>query len=122
MVNFGERTSVPSKYEGRNFYIHNPQVTLMRTTPDECAQLGRIIAEKANACAGKCSIMIPTKAISVISAESQPFHDPKADDALYTAIRKHSQVPVVDYDEEINSPVFARACAEELLALMERRL
>lgn len=120
MVNFGERASVPAKYEGRNFYIHNPQVTLMRTTPDECSQLGRIIAEKANACAGNCAIMIPTKAISVVSAEGQPFHDPEADEALFSAIRKHSQVPVVGYAEEINSPVFARACAEKLLALMER--
>ncbi len=120
MVNFGERFSVPAKYEGRNFYIHNPQVTLMRTTPEECADLGRIIAEKANACGENCAIMIPTKAISVISAEGQPFHDAAADEALFSSIRKHSAVPVVEYDEEINSPLFARACADKLLALMER--
>jgi uncharacterized protein (UPF0261 family) len=118
MVNFGERSSVPGKYEGRNFYIHNPQVTLMRTTPEECTELGRIIAEKANACAGKCTILIPTKAISVVSAEGQPFHHPAADEALFSSIRKHSQVPVVEYEEEINSPVFARACAERLLAML----
>ena len=118
MVNFGERSSVPAKYEGRNFYIHNPQVTLMRTTAGECAELGRIIAEKANACAGRCEILIPTKAISVVSAEGQPFHDPAADEALFSSIRKHSQVPVVEYEEEINSPVFAKACAERLLVLV----
>ncbi len=119
MVNFGERASVPAKYEGRNFYIHNPQVTLMRTTPEECAELGRIIAEKANACAeGLCEILIPEKAISVISAEGQPFHDPAADAALFEAIEKHANVTVRIYDGEINNPLFARACAERLLTLL----
>lgn len=116
MVNFGERASVPAKYEGRSFYIHNPQVTLMRTTPEECAELGRIIAGKANACAGRCEILIPKKAISVISAEGQPFHDAAADAALFGAIRENAKVPVTELDEEINSPAFARACAERLLA------
>lgn len=118
MVNFGERASVPARYEGRNFYIHNPQVTLMRTTPEECAELGRIIAGKANACAGRCEILIPKKAISVISAEGQPFHDPAADSALFGAIRAGSKVPVRTFAEEINSPVFAQACAERLLTLL----
>jgi uncharacterized protein (UPF0261 family) len=118
MVNFGETSSVPAKYQDRNFYIHNPQVTLMRTTPDECAQLGKIIAEKANACAPNCEILIPKKAISVISANGQPFHDPAADTALFTAIQNHSIVPITTLDEEINSPTFAKACAGRLLKLL----
>jgi len=122
MVNFGERSSVPEMYEGRNFYIHNPQVTLMRTTPEECTELGRIIAEKANSYTAPCAIMIPRKAISVISAAGQAFHDPAADEALFESIRKHATVGIVELDEEINSPVFARACAEKLLSLMERCL
>jgi len=120
MVNFGERSSVPEKYEGRNFYIHNPQVTLMRTTPDECAELGKTLAKKANSYSAQAAIMIPTKAISVISAEGQAFYDPAADDALFSSICEYAQIPVVECDEEINSPAFARACAEKLLALMER--
>jgi uncharacterized protein (UPF0261 family) len=119
MVNFGERASVPAKYEGRNFYIHNPQVTLMRTTPEECAELGRVIAEKANAYTAPCTIMIPKNAISVISAAGQAFHDPAADEALFESIRKHATVEVVDFDEEINSPAFARACAEQLLSFLK---
>ena len=119
MVNFGERASVPAKYEGRNFYIHNPQVTLMRTTPKECAELGRIIAEKANACAGRCEILIPKKAISVISAEGQPFHDPAADAALFGAIRDHAQVPVTEFDFEINNLIFSKFCAERLVHLLQ---
>ncbi len=122
MVNFGEKSSVPAKYDGRSFYIHNPQVTLMRTTPEECSELGRIIAEKTNAYTAPSAIMIPTRAISVISAEGQPFHDPAADAALFSTIRENATCEVVEMDVEINSPAFARACAEKLLTLMERCL
>jgi uncharacterized protein (UPF0261 family) len=118
MVNFGERASVPGKFAGRTFYIHNPQVTLMRTTPEECAELGRIIVEKVNRYEAPAAIMIPKKAISVISAAGQPFHDPIADAALFSALRENAKVPVEEIDEEINSPIFARACAEKLLHLM----
>lgn len=118
MVNFGEQSSVPQEFSGRNFYIHNPQVTLMRTSPQECAQLGCILAEKINHYEAPAAVMIPKKAISLVSAIAQPFHDPRADDALFESIRIHSKVPVEEFDEEINSPVFARACAEKLLSLM----
>ncbi len=120
MVNFGERASVPEKFEGRNFYIHNPQVTLMRTTPSECAELGKILAEKVNAYRAPVAMMIPTRAISVISAEGQPFHDPQADDALFSALKNGVKCPLFEMDEEINSPVFARSCALKLLDLMEQ--
>lgn len=122
MVNFGERATVPAKFAGRNFYLHNPQVTLMRTTPDECAELGRILANKVNCYEAPAVIMIPRRAISVISAAGQPFHDAAADAALFTAIRATAKVPVEELDEEINSPAFAKACAEKLLALMSRQL
>jgi uncharacterized protein (UPF0261 family) len=118
MVNFGEKESVPQKFAGRKFYFHNPQVTLMRTTPAECAELGRILAEKADACPSV--VMIPRNAISVISAPGQPFHDPAADAALFDALRRHSHRPVEEFDLEINDPTFARACAERLLDLMAR--
>ena len=118
MVNFGEKSSVPAKYDDRSFYIHNPQVTLMRTTPEECAELGRILAEKTNAYTAPSAIMIPTKAISVISAEGQPFHDPAADEALFSTIRENATCEVVEMDVEINNPAFARACAEKLLQLI----
>ena len=119
MVNFGEPASVPGKFAGRNFYIHNPQVTLMRTTAEECAELGEIIAAKVNRYQAPAAIMIPTKSISVISAAGHPFHDPAADDALFSAIRERSEIPVEELNEEINSPAFAKACAEKLLELMK---
>ncbi|MCW1913827.1 Tm-1-like ATP-binding domain-containing protein [Luteolibacter sp. GHJ8] len=120
MVNFGERAAVPEKFAGRTFYIHNPQVTLMRTTPAECAELGRILAEKANAYTAPAAILIPRKAISVISAEGQPFHDAAADEALRNAIVENSRQPVEEFELEINDPAFARACAERLLSMMGR--
>ncbi len=120
MVNFGERESVPEKFHDRTFYIHNPQVTLMRTTPEECSRLGKIIAEKVNAYEAPAEVMIPVKAISVISAGGQPFHDPEADKALFSALKEHSNVPVTEIDEEINNPAFARACANKLIELMKK--
>ena len=117
MANFGERETVPDKYEGRNFYIHNPQVTLMRTTAEECAKLGKILAEKVNAYTAPVSVLLPTKAISIISAEGQSFHDPEADAALFDAIRKNlaDKVELIEVDAEINAPEFSSACAQALL-------
>lgn len=115
MVNFGEKEAVPKKFSGRNFYIHNPQVTLMRTNSEECAELGRILAEKSNGYRGPITIMIPKGALSEINGPGGPFYDPQADAALFSNIREHAQMDVREFKEEINSPVFARACAEELL-------
>lgn len=123
MVNFGARETVPARFEGRNFYIHNPQVTLMRTTPEENAALGRILAEKVNASTGPVRVLVPTRAISVIAAPGQPFHDPAADAALFAAIREHldPRIPLVEIDAAINDEVFAEACAEALLEMMENK-
>ena len=118
MVNFGEKASVPAKFAGRNFYIHNPQITLMRTTADECRQLGEIVAKKANAYKAGTAIMIPRKAISVISAAGQPFHDAAADEALFTALKANAKVPVQEFDLAINDKEFAQACAYKLIELI----
>ena len=118
MVNFGEMASIPEKFKGRNFYIHNPQITLMRTTADECRQLGAIVAKKANAYAAGTAIMIPRKAISVISAVGQPFHDAAADEALFSALKANAKVPVQEFDLAINDKEFAQACAYKLIELI----
>jgi len=121
MVNFHAPETVPAKFADRTFYRHNPQVTLMRTNPEECAQLGRIIAEKVNLSTGPVTVLLPKKAISVISAEGQPFHDPAADAALFEAIKTHlrKDIPVVELDTVINDPAFAEACATTLLRLVK---
>jgi uncharacterized protein (UPF0261 family) len=117
MVNFGPPESVPARYQGRRFYQHNPQVTLMRTTPAECRELGRIIAEKLNASKGPVTLLIPLKGISVISAPGQPFHDTEADAALFGALKSNLRkgIDVVELGCNINDPPFAEACAGKLL-------
>ena len=117
MVNFGSPASVPTNYRDRVLYEHNPHVTLMRTTPAECEQLGRIIAEKLNESTGPVTLLIPTRAISIISAEGQPFYDPAADAALFSALREHlrADIPVIEADCEINDPNFAAQCVAALL-------
>ena len=118
MVNFGERDTVPQEFEGRAIYEHNPQVTLVRTSAEECVELGRILARKANANGAPTGILIPTRAISMISAAGQAFHDPVADAALFSAIREEAEVGVQELAVEINSEEFAKACVEKLLELM----
>jgi uncharacterized protein (UPF0261 family) len=122
MVNFGEPASVPEKFKNRLFYPHNPQVTLMRTNAEECRQLGRILADKLNAYTAPVTVLIPRRAISVISAPGQPFHDPEADEALFASLKAHLRVdiPVVEMDCEINAPEFAASCAHTLLAQLGR--
>lgn len=120
MVNFGTPESVPEKFRGRRFYHHNPQVTLMRTTPEENAALGRILAGKLNASKGPVSVLLPEKGGSLIGAPGGPFHDPAADGALYAALRAEmrADIPVRELAVAINDPVFAEACANELLRLL----
>ncbi|MBV6501954.1 MAG: hypothetical protein CJBNEKGG_04513 [Prosthecobacter sp.] len=117
MVNFGEPQTVPAKYAGRTFYQHNPQVTLMRTTPEECAELGRIIAGKVNGYTAPVTVLIPRKGVSVISAEGGPFHSAAADEALFRSLKSglNPSVPVAELDVGINDPAFAAACARALL-------
>ena len=124
MVNFGPRETVPAKFSGRKFYKHNPQVTLMRTTPEECAKLGRILAEKANASRGPITMLLPLRAISIISAPGGAFHWPEADDSLFTAIKKtlRPDIPLIEVDAAINDPAFAEACAQTLLGQMRAQV
>lgn len=117
MVNFGEPQTVPAKYAGRTFYQHNPQVTLMRTTPEECAELGRIIASKVNGYTAPVTVLIPRKGISVISAEGGAFYSAEADEALFSSLKSglNPSVPVAELEVGINDPAFAAACARALL-------
>lgn len=117
MVNFGAPESVPAKFKDRLFYHHNPQVTLMRTTPEENAELGRILAEKINAYTAPVTVLLPLGGISVVSAPGGPFHDAAAEAALFGALRSglRAGIPVREYAGNVNEPGFAAACAGELL-------
>jgi uncharacterized protein (UPF0261 family) len=121
MVNFGARDTVPERFEGRNLYVHNPSITLMRTTPEECAELGRRIARKLSAATGPTALFIPLQGVSMIDAEGQPFHDPEADAALFAALREGlgENVELVEMDCNVNDPAFADAMVEKLDAYIE---
>ena len=116
MVNFGARPTVPAQFVTRNLYIHNPSVTLMRTTPDECAELGREIAHKLSAAHGPVALFVPLRGVSAISGEGGPFYDPEADQALFGALRSNlaGNVEVHELDAHINDPEFAVAMAAKL--------
>src|SRR5258708_20362098 len=116
MVNFGARDTVPPRFESRNLYIHNPSVTLMRTTPEESAELGRQIAQKLSAARGPVAFFIPLRGVSAISGEGGPFYDAAADEALFSALREHisGNPQVHQVDAHINDPEFAQAMAARL--------
>jgi uncharacterized protein (UPF0261 family) len=117
MVNFWAPETVPEKFKDRKFYPHNPNITLMRTTPEECRQLGRIIAEKLNLSTAPVSVLIPLRGLSMIDAEGEPFWWPEADQALAAALKENlrDDIPVVEMDCNVNDPEFSRRCAETLL-------
>lgn len=116
MVNFGPRDSVPEEFEGRQFHIHNPQVTLMRTTPEETGNIGSIIAEKLNAATGPTALALPLTGVSMIDVEGEDFYDPEADQALFDALRAgiDESVELIEMDTDINDESFAEAIAGKL--------
>lgn len=89
MVNFGHPAGIPEKYAARQFYHHNAQVTLMRTTVEENVRMAQWIAEKLNRCAGEVRFLIPEGGFSALDAPGQPFWSPEADQAFITTLEKH---------------------------------
>ncbi len=118
MVNFGPRNTVPDRFRNRTFVEHNPQVTLMRTTPEENARMGAWIAERLNRMAGPVRFLIPEGGVSALDAPGQPFHAPEADTALFDAIagtlRESGSRRLIRLPHHINDPAFARAAAAAL--------
>jgi uncharacterized protein (UPF0261 family) len=107
---------VPENFRGRKFHVHNPQVTLMRTTPAECADAGRWIAERLNRIAGPVRVLIPEHGVSALDAAGQAFFDPEADLALFDAIeaglRPDADRRVERLPLHINDPAFADALVD----------
>jgi uncharacterized protein (UPF0261 family) len=113
MVNFGARDTVPARFADRRLHVHNAQVTLMRTTPEENRRIGEFIVTRLNRMAGPVRFLLPLRGVSAIDAPGQPFHDPVADAALFDAIRAGWQQAgnrrLVELDVHINDPAFASA-------------
>ena len=89
MVNFGAPDTIPERYRQRKFHVHNPQVTLMRTTPEENDRIGRWIGERLNQMDGPVRFFLPEGGVSALDAPGQPFWDPDADAALFSALEAH---------------------------------
>jgi uncharacterized protein (UPF0261 family) len=115
MVNFGPRATVPERFAGRNLYVHNPTVTLMRTTPEECRELGRQVGRKLSAATGPTALFVPRRGVSMIAVEGQPFHDPAADESLLSGLQETAAgVEVHELDLDVNDERFAVAMADRL--------
>ena len=121
MVNFGPINTVPERYASRNLHVHNPTVTLMRTSASEMAELGQRVATKAAASHGPVQVFIPSRGVSGIDLTGEDFYDQTADEALFNAVRndlKNTSVTVIERDQNINDAGFGRAMAEALHELI----
>lgn len=116
MANFGPLETVPEEYRDRNLHRHNPNVTLMRTTPEEGARLGSIIATKLNRARGPVSLFIPNKGLSMLSTTGEVFHDSAADEALIFALKAglEDSIEIIEMDTDINDASFAIAMARRM--------
>lgn len=120
MVNFWGRDSVPPQFADRLFYQWNANVTLMRTTPEETAQLGEIFAQKLNRATAPVKVLLPMRGVSEIDLEGKPFYWPETLTAFRDALKRNisAHIQVIEYDTHINDPAFALAAADALLKLL----
>jgi uncharacterized protein (UPF0261 family) len=119
-VNFGPLETVPAQFKSRNLYVHNPSVTLMRTTPEECAEIGRFTATKLNNATGPVTVLIPLRGVSAIDKIGAPFYSQEALDAYRSALKSSLSptVRLIELDAHINDEEFARAAADLLTDLL----
>jgi uncharacterized protein (UPF0261 family) len=125
MVNFWAMDTVPGPFRGRRLHRHNPNVTLMRTTPDESAKIGRFIATKLNRMEGPVRFLIPEGGVSGLDVPGGPFWDPAADRALFDSIAKEF-VPgpnrkLIRLPLHLNDPAFAVALASSFREIETRK-
>jgi uncharacterized protein (UPF0261 family) len=125
MVNFWALESVPDQFRRRKLHVHNPQVTLMRTTPEECCRIGTWIAEKLNACEGPLRFLIPEKGVSALDIVGGPFFDPEADAALFDTLqdvlRSTPDHKLLRLPHHINDAAFSDALVETFLEIAARK-
>lgn len=121
MCNFWARSSVPERYRDRLLYEWNPNITLMRTTPEETARMGAIFAEKLNKASAPVMVYVPLGGVSEIDVEGKPFYAPEALHAFTRTLKAGLRpgIPVVEFDTDINDPAFAEAATRALLEMLE---
>ena len=121
VVCMGALDEVPESLAGRTFHRHTPEMIVMRTTPDECRELGRTVARKLNASTGPTVLFVPLRGTSLYATAGKVFHDPAADEALFSSLREHvdrERVEVHELDTDINDEQFALAMANRLHELV----
>jgi uncharacterized protein (UPF0261 family) len=125
MVNFGPRDSMPEKFRGRRLVVHNPNVTLMRTTRDENRAIGEWMGARINRMDGPVRLLLPLGGVSMLDAPGKPFHDPEADNALFEAleqtIRQTARRRIERVDANINDGKFVAAVVDAFSSLGPRR-
>ncbi|GAB4195870.1 MAG: ABC transporter permease [Thalassobaculales bacterium] len=113
MVNFWAEDTVPARFRGRLLHRHNANVTLMRTTPEECREIGRFIVGKLNRMEGPVRFLIPEGGVSLLDAPGQPFWDPAADKVLFDTIaqgfRAGANRRLIRLPHNLNDPAFSDA-------------
>lgn len=122
MVNFGPPDTVPKKYIGRQFYPHNPMVTLMRTSEIECREVARNLAKRWNEASASMAVFLPKRGISMIDADGKPFDGPFERRVLFDTIEAgidNPHVTIHEVDLHINDPEFAKMAAQELIKRLE---
>lgn len=125
MVKFGPLESLPERFRDRHVRVHNPSITVIRTTAAECTELGRRVAAKLRAATGPTAVCVPRHGLSTLGGPGGPYHDPRADDALFTALRdglRGSTAEVLEFDTHINDPAFGRAASERLHGMITAHL
>ena len=122
MVNFGPLDTVPAAFRNRQLHVHNATVTLMRTTAEECAEIGKRTAERLNLAAGPVTLLLPMRGFSGIDVAGGVFDSQAARDAYRDAVVAHARpgIQVVEMPLRINDGEFATAAAEALLAVLKR--
>ena len=122
MVNFGAKATVPAQFQDRNLYVHNEQVTLMRTTPEENQQIARWITSKLNHSIAPVTLLLPEKGVSMLDAPDQPFYDPEADEALFSELEATLQITeqrkIIRHPHHINDSEFAVEITKEYSKLV----
>jgi uncharacterized protein (UPF0261 family) len=123
MCNFWAPETVPARYSNRKFHHWSPNVTLMRTNPEENARMGKIFAEKLSAACGPVAVLIPMKGFSEVDAPGKPFWWPEADQAFVDALRAalRPDIPVTLIDRNVNDPEFSSAAADMLLRMIKEK-
>jgi uncharacterized protein (UPF0261 family) len=124
MVNFGAPDTIPKRYVTRKFHVHNPQVTLMRTTAEENERMGRFIGERLNQMDGPVRFFLPEGGVSALDAPGQPFWDPEADAVLFGAlertVRQTGNRQLIRVKQNINDPEFAATIVSTFRTLLGR--